>query len=130
MAAQPPELFSLHVSEIAQKCKVSLKTAARWKSGQSVPPATALMILVRDLGCIHPDWKGWAISHRGELCSPENWIATPGAIRAMQFHRSQLSALREEILILKSQLTAEEVERYEEQPLPTQWEINWETAAG
>lgn len=84
------------------------------------------MILRGDLGCLHPDWTGWKISSRGELCSPENWIATPGAIRAQQFHRSQLSALREEILILKSQLNFEEIERYEEQPLPDQWE--WITA--
>lgn len=122
MAAQPPELYSFSVSEIAQRCKVSLKTAARWKAGQSVPPATALMIMRRDLGCLHLAWSGWVISSRGELCSPENWIATPGGIRAMQFHGSQLSALREEILILKNQLKLEEIEQYEEQPLPGQWE--------
>jgi len=127
MAAQPPELFGLSVSEIAQKCKVSLKTAARWKAGQNVPP-TALMILRRDLGCLHPAWKGWVITHRGELCSPEEWLATPGSIRAMQFHKSQLQALREEILILKHQLKVEELEQYDEQPLPGQWE--WITAEG
>lgn len=71
---------------------------------------------------MHPAWSGWKISQRGELCSPENWVATPGAIRAMHFHRSQLSALREEILILKHQLKREEIEQYEEQPLPDQWE--------
>lgn len=122
MAAQPPELFGLRVSEIAQTCKVSLKTAARWKAGQSVPPATALMILRRDLGCFNPEWDGWVINDRGELCSPENWIATPGGIRAQQFHHSLTRALREEILALKAQLRTEELERYEEQPRPDQWE--------
>lgn len=123
MAPRPPELDFFNISEIARICEISLKTARRWKNSQSVPPATALMVLRRDLGCLHPEWRGWTISQRGELCSPENWITTPGAVLAMHFHRSQLSALREEILILKKQLRTEEVEQYEEQPLPTQWEI-------
>lgn len=122
MATRPPELDLFNISEIARICRISLKTAARWKNGQTVPPATALIVLRRDLGCLHPEWRGWTISHRGELCSPENWITTPGAVLAMHFHRSQLSALREEVLILKKQLKTEEVDQYEEQPLPEQWE--------
>jgi dTDP-4-dehydrorhamnose 3,5-epimerase-like enzyme len=81
------------------------------------------MLLRRDLGCLHPDWAGWTISRRGELCSPENWIARPGAIRAMHFHHSQLSALRQQINDLRGQLKREEIEQYEEQPTPEQWEI-------
>lgn len=121
MATRPPELDFFNISDLALICAVSIKTAARWKRGQTVPPATALMVLRRDLGCLHPEWAGWTISARGELCSPENWITTPGAVLAMHFHRSQLSALREEILILKKQLKVEEVDQYEEQPLPEQW---------
>jgi hypothetical protein len=126
MVQVPEILFHYNINEIARICRVSPKTARRWKAGQVGTPETAIMVLSRDIGTFHPDWIGWSISSRGELCSPENWIATPGAIRAMQFHRSQLSALREEILILKSQLATEEIERYEEQPLPDQWE--WITA--
>src|SRR5882672_6100053 len=122
MATRPPELDLFNISEIAQLCLISLKTAARWKAGQTVPPATALIVLRRDLGCLHPAWTGWTISARGELCSPENWITTPGAVLAMHFHRAQLSALREEVLILKKQLKGEELDQYEEQPLPEQWE--------
>lgn len=88
------------------------------------------MIMRRDLGCFNSEWDGWVISARGELCSPENWLTTPGGVRAQQFHHNLTRALREEILVLKSQLKTEEVERYEEQPLPTQWEIKWESVVG
>jgi len=123
MAAQPPELYGLLVSEIAQKCKVSLKTAARWKAGQSVPPATALMIMRRDLGCFHPRWAGWVINVRGELCSPENWIATPGDVLSIQLVQAQLATYRSENRALKQALAAEDIDKYEEQPMPDQWEF-------
>lgn len=123
MATRPPELDFFNISEIAQICQISLKTATRWKRGQSVPPATALMVLRRDLGCLHPEWKGWVITHHGELCSPEKWLTMPGAVLAMHFHHAQMSALREQIADLRNRLRVEEVEQYEEQPTPTQWEI-------
>lgn len=122
MATRAPELDFFTISEIARICRISLKTAGRWKAGQSVPPATALMVLRRDLGCLHSEWTGWTMNSRGELCSPENWITTPGAILAMHFHRAQLSALREEVQNLRNQLRVEELDQYEEQPLPSQWE--------
>lgn len=122
MVQVPEILFRYHINEIARICRVSLKTAQRWKTGQVGIPHTAIMVLSRDVGCFHPEWSGWVISARGELCSPENWITTTGAVLAMHFHRSQLSALREEILILKKQLKGEELDQYEEQPLPEQWE--------
>lgn len=123
MKTPPPELYGIPISEIQRICGVSLKTVQRWKRGASCPPESALMLLRRDLGCLHPHWKGWHISLRGELCSPENWITTPGAVLAMHFHHSQISALRQQINDLRGQLRREEIEQYEEQPLPSQWEI-------
>jgi hypothetical protein len=123
MGPRPPELDFFGISELAHICEISLKTATRWKNSQSVPPQTALMVLRRDLGCFHSAWAGWHISSRGELCSPENWIATPGDVLAMQFHHSQLAAFRDQIRDLRAQLKVEELAQFEEQPLPTQWTI-------
>lgn len=126
MVRIPEILFHYQFNDIARICAVTVKTARNWKTGKVFPPAAAIKLLTRDLGCFHPAWNGWVISARGELCSPENWVATPGDVRAQQFHHTLTAALREEILILKSQLKSEEVQRYEEQPLPDQWE--WITA--
>lgn len=123
MSEPSSPLYGIPVKEIARICRVDLATARRWKRGATCPPETALMIIFGDLGALHRDWSGWKISDRGELCSPEGWITTPGAVLAMHFHRSQLSALREEILILKNRLRTEELDQYEEQPLPSQWEF-------
>lgn len=116
-------LYGLNVNEIARICKVDITTARRWKRGAKCPPETALMILARDLGCLHPNWEGWTINRRGELCSPENWIATPGAVLAGQFHQSQLATYRTENRALKAALAAKDVQEYEEQPMPEQWEF-------
>jgi len=115
-------LYGINVNDIARICKVDVTTARRWKRGAKCPPQTALMILARDLGCLHPNWEGWTINRRGELCSPENWIATPGAVLAMQFTQSQLATYRSENRALKAALAAQDAQEYEEQPLPDQWE--------
>jgi hypothetical protein len=121
---QVPEILSQYnINEIARICRVSLKTARRWKAGHVGTPETAIMVLQRDLGIFHPAWSGWAISHRGELCSPENWIATPGDVLAIQFTQAQLSAWRLEAQRLKAELEAREAGYFEDQPLPDQWEI-------
>jgi len=123
MATRPPELDFFNINEIARLCGISLKTATRWKRGQVVPPETALMVLRRDLGCFHPRWSGWHISGRGELCSPENWIATPGDVLAIQLTQAQLSAYRNENAALKEEIAFLEAGGYEEdQPLPQEWE--------
>lgn len=118
MATMPPELYGLPISEVARICRISLKTARRWKRGQTVPPETALMMLRRDLGCFHPNWSGWHISERGELCSPENWIATPGNVRGIQLFQAQLSAYQLENRALRAEIEA--LEGFEDQPLPSE----------
>lgn len=115
MPQVPPELFLFKVSEIARICAISLKTAQRWRAGQSVPPATALMILRRDLGIFDKAWAGWSI--RGEtIFSPEGWEATQGDVRSLPLLRSAISAYRIENRNLKESLAF--VEFIDEQPLP------------
>lgn len=117
-------LFLFRVNEIAQRCGVSLKTARRWKAGQIVPPPAAIMLLTRDLGYLHPAWTGWVISLRGELCSPENWVATPGDVLSIQLTQMQLSTYRLENKRLKAELESMQCAGIvEEQPLPDQWEF-------
>lgn len=124
MRAIPPELFRWSFNEIAQMCGVSLKTASRWKSGQAVPPRSAIMLLSRDLGIFDPAWKGWVIKGN-ELVSPENWIATVGDVLSIQLTQAQLSAYRSENRGLKAEIEAmlAEAGYIEDQPLPGQWEI-------
>lgn len=81
------------------------------------------MILRGDLGCLDPAWSGWVLK-RGVLCSPENWTATPGEIRAMQLKEAQVSFLRQEVFQLRAELEAAKVNQLEEQPLPGNWEIS------
>ncbi len=120
---QPPEiLFHYSINEIARICAVTLKTARNWKAGKVCPPATALMVLQRDLGVFHPAWSGWTVSKRGELCSPENWIVTPGDVLSIQFTQAQLSAWRIEAQSLREQVYELE-NRMDEQPTPDHWEI-------
>lgn len=123
MGGTPDILFFFSLNEIAQLCEVSLKTAKRWKAGQSVPPPTALMVLRRDLGCFHPAWKGWQI-REGTLYSPEGWAASPGDVLSIQFTQSQLATYRSENRALKDVISMLEASGIaEEQPLPDQWEI-------
>jgi hypothetical protein len=124
MRKPPAALYGIPIKEIARICGVSLKTAQRWKAGQSVPPKPALMILEQDLGCFHPDWAGWTMK-RGLLCSPEGWEATPGHVRGLQMINATLAAYRSENASLKSAVRHLEAQAsgFVDQPLPSQWEI-------
>lgn len=108
MRKRPPELLGINVNEIARICRVSLKTAMRWKDGQTVPPQTALMILAGDLGCFDPAWRGWII-RKGVLISQEGWELTPGETLAVPLMRAQIAAY---------QLQQRQSDAIEEQPLP------------
>jgi hypothetical protein len=121
---RPPEiLFHYNINEIARICAVTVKTARNWKAGKSFPPQTAIMVLSRDLGCFSSAWAGWHISLRGELCSPENWIATPGDVLSIQLTQAQLSTYRSENRALKAALEQADAAGFEEQPRPEEWEI-------
>jgi hypothetical protein len=122
MRKPPPALYGLHIKDIARICGVSLKTAGRWKAGQTVPPKTALAVLTGDLGYLDPAWRGWTV-HGGQLISPENWIATPGDVLSIQLTQAQLSTYRSENRALKAALEAADAAGYEEQPEPGSWTI-------
>lgn len=117
-------LYRWSVNDIARLCKVDLTTARRWKRAAKCPPQSALMLLSRDLGCFHRDWAGWTINDRGELCSPENWIATPGAVRGLQMMHATLGTYRRENQALKAEIRQylKERDELDDQPLPGEWE--------
>jgi len=119
MAQRPPELYGLPVSELARLCRISLKTANRWKSGQTGPPETALMILRGDLGCFHSAWDGWCIRD-DKLISPEGWEAPMGEVRALPLMRAQIQTYQEENFRLRGLR-----DELEEQPLPENWAVHF-----
>lgn len=122
MGIRPPELYGLSAKHIAAVCGVDLSTARRWKRGAICPPKSAIFLLVGDLGCLDPAWRGWTL-RAGTLVSPENWIATPGDVLSIQLTQAQLSAYRSENRQLKEQVLALEAGYFEDQPAPDQWEI-------
>lgn len=95
MADRAPELYGIPISELARICRVSLKTARRWKLGQTVPPKSALMLLSGDLGCLDPAWSGWIVRD-GSLWSPEGWQVRMESVLAIPLLRGQLHALQSE----------------------------------
>lgn len=117
-------LYGIPIKEIARRCAVSEKTATRWKLGTTCPPKTALWILTGDLGCFHPDWKGWYVHPRdGDLVSPEGWCVTVGDVLASPLQRALLATYRSENVAMKSALDAlhQAKEFPVEQPLPADW---------
>lgn len=112
-------LYGWNIKEISRVCGVSLKTAQRWKAGQTVPPKAALWLISGELGYLDPAWTGWTL-RGGQLTSPEGWRATPGDVLSIQLTQAQLAAYRHETLQLRATLAEME---FEEQPLPGQWTI-------
>lgn len=112
MGKAPSILFGLSVSHIHRFCGVSLKTAGRWKRGQSVPPKTAVMILARDLGCFAPEWCGWTINGE-DLVSPDGWCVNRNDALVVPLMHSQIAALRAQVRDLKAVR-----DELEEQPEP------------
>jgi transcriptional regulator with XRE-family HTH domain len=113
MVRLPPELFGFPDKHIAKVCGVSLKTAQRWKAGQSVPPKTALMILARDLGCFAAEWHGWTVNGE-DLVSPDGWTINRNDALVVPFMHGQISALRQQV----AELQESEHDGLEEQPAP------------
>jgi hypothetical protein len=122
MAVFIPELYGRSIKEIARICGVDVSTARRWKRGAICLPYTARVLLEADLGCFDAKWSGWRLQS-GLLVSPEGWSATPGEVRSLQLLRAQLASYRTENRALKEALEEADAAGFEEQPLPTQWEI-------
>jgi Phage protein len=108
------ELYGIPISEIARICKVSVKTATRWKDGHTVPPNTARMLLAGDLGAFDPSWAGW-VCRRGLLISPEGWEITVGDVLSIPLMRHQVAAWRAEVRRMKEAVAKQE------QPAPDAW---------
>lgn len=117
MAKPHSVLFGLSDKYIARICRVSLKTAQRWKKGQSVPGYCEIAMLTRDLGSWDADWSGWAIRN-GQLISPEGLTATPGEVRGIPYMTSVVATYQAEFRRMR-----EEADALEEQPLPGDWHI-------
>lgn len=101
MAPRPPELYGIPISEIARICRVSIKTATRWKAGTTCPPKSACLLLLGDLGCLDPQWHGWRVNH-GILYSPEGWEIGVNDVLAVPLMRAQLAAYQSEQRKLES----------------------------
>lgn len=118
----PDALWGLSIKEIARRARVDESTARRWKRGDIIPSAGILLVLEGDLGAFDPTWEGWVL-RRGLLCSPENWTATPGDIRAMQLKEAQVNALRREKDLLRYELDVlqKKAPWLDEQPAPEEF---------
>lgn len=110
-------LYGITDKEIARICRVSLKTAQRWKKGQIVPSYCEIAMLERDIGCFAAQWRGWTI--RGEeLLSPEGWAITRNDVLASPLLRQQLAVYQAELRRIR-----EEADALEEQPAPSDWDV-------
>jgi hypothetical protein len=114
MGIVPPQLNGFSVNEIARICRVSVKTASRWKDGTTCPPKTALLVMAADLGCFDAAWKGWRI-YKGVLVSPEGWEITKGDVISSPLLRQQLAAFKTELKRLR------EADVIQDQPLPSEF---------
>jgi hypothetical protein len=68
---------------VAEWCGVSVRTAQRWKDGQSRPSTSALklFLLHRERKVLGKEWDGWLIN-RETLVDPEGNSTTQGQLRA------------------------------------------------
>ena len=91
-----PALYGIPAETIALLCKVHVKTARRWKSGERKMPETARMILAGDLGAFDPAWHRWALRD-GNLISPDGWEITVQDVLGSPLMRQQLAAYKREL---------------------------------
>jgi len=114
MARPENPLYGISIKEIARICHVDLTTARRWKRKADCPMMARVLIL-GDLGCFDPRWKGWRL-YKGNLISPEGWEITKGDVISSPLLRQQLAAFKTELRRLKE--TAVSIP---DQPLPAEW---------
>ena len=106
-------LWGLSVNELARILRCSLKTAHRYKSGQSVPRYCELAVLQRDLGVFSEYWAGWTVNGE-DLVSPEGWCVNRNDALIVPLKDGQISALRSQVRDLKQALD----DTFEDQPEP------------
>lgn len=100
--------YGIPAEEIARVCGVDVRTARRWKRGETRMPKTSAMILRGDLGCFDPAWQGWKLRD-GKLISPEGWETLPGDVLSLPLLRAQVAAY---------QAKERQTRAMENQPLP------------
>jgi Phage protein len=115
MAHRENPFYGITINEIARVCQVDLTTARRWKRGARCPPKSAVLLILGDLGCFDPAWKGWRI-YKGVLISPEGWEISKGDVISSPLLRQQLAAYKTELRRLKEPAVS-----IPDQPLPTEW---------
>jgi len=96
---------------IAERCRVDIATARRWKSGRSRVPPAAAALLLGELGMFSPAWRGWRIVDE-EIISPDGWRISRNDALAVPLLHAQISALRGEVAHLKK------CTGLDEQPIP------------
>lgn len=86
--------YSYPASLIAEYCGVSVRTATRWKTGQTKPPPSAikLFILHRDRRVLGAEWEGWLIN-KDTLVDPEGNATTQPQLRAYALNYQLLREL-------------------------------------
>ncbi len=84
------ECYGIPAATIARICKVDIRTARRWKSGERRMPETARMVQAGDLGTFDSAWRGWAL-RGGKLISPEGWELSPGDVLSIPLMRAQIN---------------------------------------
>lgn len=115
MAHPNSPLYGITIKEIARVCHVDLTTARRWKRGARCPPKSALLLILGDLGCFDPDWRGW-VARGGTLISPEGWEITVGEVLAVPLMRQQIAVYQAELRRVREQVIL-----MQEQPAPEVW---------
>ncbi|MEX2122367.1 MAG: DUF3653 domain-containing protein [Woeseia sp.] len=100
-----PELNDISAELIAEICRVTSRTARRWKRGE-YPPFTALKVIQLykegELGEIDLKWAHWRLKG-GLLVSPDGQQFTPGDVMSIQWLRMQIQSYqRDQRFILQS----------------------------
>lgn len=76
-------------------------TVGRWRAGQRLPRAVALLIRVMhhgELELVHDAWRGYRLERRtGTLWTPADWPCRPADIAAIQYRTAQVRALEHEL---------------------------------
>lgn len=108
-------LYGIPISEIARICRVSEKTAGRWKAGHIVPGYAHLALLEGDLGAFGEFWRGWRVVGDA-IRSPDGWLIKRDDALSVPLLLGQIAALRGELDSVKGAR-----DELEEQPTPSEW---------